>query len=99
MSAPILITVANLRCKMRNRGGGDWRATHEDNADLTNESDQFALPSDRPHARGAAPTAGSRWRPDDRRAATSNPPGQFLTGPHQGQNHALKSKQGPVRHR
>ena len=55
MSAPILIIVAKLPCKMRNRcaGGRDWRATHEANADITNESDQFALPQrSRLHAGG-----------------------------------------------
>ena len=80
MSAPILITVANLLCKTRNRSGGDWRATQA-NADITNESDQFALPQrTRPQAGGesnpktACANTVSGYDPiSGAQAATSNP--------------------------
>ena len=47
MSGPILITVAKLPCKTRNRCAGDEIGAPLTRPDITNESDQFALPHDR----------------------------------------------------
>jgi hypothetical protein len=82
MSGPILITVANLLCKTRNRcGGGEIGAPLTKHADITNESDQFALPQrSRPQAGGesnpktACANTVSGYDPmSGAQAATSNP--------------------------